>query len=979
METCELLCQLKDRNRVKQCEAIVHLAQLGPASLEKTLAAADAEVWRAVKMLVQGMEKETPAVRLATGKVARQLLLASRPDSTKNNSYLHQETMRVRELLLARMAQPDAPAQKSDRELSAFIHEQVQLSPLPAVKVEPKAPPAKDSEAEVVPPLTEIVLPQLPSPLPESFLDALVIPPDVIRKLPLAMANIYRVIPIAFKDDVLTVAMSDPRNLQILDDLRLMLGCQVEGVAAPDEQIERAIQKYYAQKTGETLYEALGAEEEGAMYSAISESAIEPVEKEPPAKEEEKTPDGGVLLDSEVELQDSEVLLVEEDLSETLLDIDDLTFEEDSGTYTLEKSDDDSAQELAPAEPAEKETKDSKKKRKPETKVGKGGKEAPIVEKEEKAGDKHRLLVKPEEMGLTGKLREAMRESEMGVTGMLKDMLERETGLPQKSKMPTPSESKQLPPARGRRKADAHTREEVSPPAEPEATEIGRRPAPRVAKTDKDERVFAESAPIKSLFNLILMQALKDKANAIYLEVLPDRCVLFGRSDKKFIEMLPPPHWLNRALVEYIKKVSGLNPDETHLAQQGSKSLQMAGRTIVCSVTTQPTPHGENCIVRLIPERPQVARTPREKSYFEKILGDEAGTPGPVERLAAQAKWLLQAMQATLGLRFILLANACDILLDTVAGYIRGIFDALKTGKAIRRRLSRRQPQEQITGLAENLAISRLQLSRLFAFSGFRLEEAYARMAPIPAWEERFSPTFALQLALELRAHLDEMKRDLSFLTAQQVRQFVSKSLFGFVTSFIPNPAQLFTPWKDWFIIVFLMRYAREDIEAMYLDVVLGYRRMLDLLQQKYSKELGDDFLAGLPAYQRTLANYEADMAERLGKNSGSGSDVEKVIADNRRALQRLQQMLANPHRLVVPRLWPRHELVAEVAKMESLVSPHPLHELELEHWLSQEVSHALRAKGMRLDAQERTARWHEARAWRQRYHLARRLWAKFV
>ncbi|NUM36201.1 MAG: Flp pilus assembly complex ATPase component TadA [Candidatus Brocadiae bacterium] len=77
-------------------------------------------------------------------------------------------------------------------------------------------------------------------------LDALDIQPDIIQKVPVAMANIYRVIPVTFKEDVLTIAMADPMNIQVLDDLRLMLHCDVKGAVSNEEQIQRAIEKYYS-------------------------------------------------------------------------------------------------------------------------------------------------------------------------------------------------------------------------------------------------------------------------------------------------------------------------------------------------------------------------------------------------------------------------------------------------------------------------------------------------------------------------------------------------------------------------------------------------------------------------------------------------------------------------------------------------------------------------------------------------------------
>jgi len=77
-------------------------------------------------------------------------------------------------------------------------------------------------------------------------LDAIQIPPDVIDRVSLSIAEVYRIVPVKFEDGVLTVAMADPLHVQALDDLRFMLNCEVEGVVASEAAVERAISKYYA-------------------------------------------------------------------------------------------------------------------------------------------------------------------------------------------------------------------------------------------------------------------------------------------------------------------------------------------------------------------------------------------------------------------------------------------------------------------------------------------------------------------------------------------------------------------------------------------------------------------------------------------------------------------------------------------------------------------------------------------------------------
>ncbi len=64
-----------------------------------------------------------------------------------------------------------------------------------------------------------------------------------------SMANVYKIMPISYENGKLTVAMADPMNLSVLDDLRFMLDCDVEGAVADEKQVQDAIDRYYGEQT----------------------------------------------------------------------------------------------------------------------------------------------------------------------------------------------------------------------------------------------------------------------------------------------------------------------------------------------------------------------------------------------------------------------------------------------------------------------------------------------------------------------------------------------------------------------------------------------------------------------------------------------------------------------------------------------------------------------------------------------------------
>jgi type IV pilus assembly protein PilB len=73
---------------------------------------------------------------------------------------------------------------------------------------------------------------------------------EVLDMVPGDVAQRYKVVPVFKNENVLTVAIGDPLDVDTLDGLRYVLKCNVEGVVAPPEEIEKAIANYYGRSTG---------------------------------------------------------------------------------------------------------------------------------------------------------------------------------------------------------------------------------------------------------------------------------------------------------------------------------------------------------------------------------------------------------------------------------------------------------------------------------------------------------------------------------------------------------------------------------------------------------------------------------------------------------------------------------------------------------------------------------------------------------
>lgn len=365
----------------------------------------------------------------------------------------------------------------------------------------------------------------------------------------------------------------------------------------------------------------------------------------------------------------------------------------------------------------------------------------------------------------------------------------------------------------------------------------------------------------------------------------------------------------------------------------------------------------------------ELAPKPKKIHTFEKFLGDEAGKPGIIERGIAQSVILMKAFDRIMGLKFLWLANSLDITISMVTGYIQNIFQAWKMTKAIQKRIHQTKTEVQIQSLSKDWVTIRIQVSRLFSFSGFYLEECQAALNLPEESQKLLLPTFPLKLVIETRGNLDDMKRDLSLLTRKQIFALMQKSFGSFFVSFIPNPVDIFMPWKDFFILIFWMNYSREDIEEMYTDFLLHYQRIFILLQEKPTnnpEKQQDSVLFPLCEYENSLLKKLKKYPEDL--------TLEQSIEAASKSLQRLLQMLLSPGTFLDPKKWTRHDLLQETATMQETQKPNPLFMLELETWLRKSLDQSLSKKGIQIDEKESRLRKEEEKDLRRRCLLEKRL-----
>lgn len=110
----------------------------------------------------------------------------------------------------------------------------------------------------------------------------------------------------------------------------------------------------------------------------------------------------------------------------------------------------------------------------------------------------------------------------------------------------------------------------------------------------------ANETPIIKFVNLVLMQAIHDRASDIHFEPFEDEFKIRYRVDGALYEMSPPPKHLAKPVASRIKIMANLDISESRLPQDGRISITLGGRQVDLRVSTLPTQFGESVVLRVL-------------------------------------------------------------------------------------------------------------------------------------------------------------------------------------------------------------------------------------------------------------------------------------------------------------------------------------------------------------------------------------------
>ena len=113
-------------------------------------------------------------------------------------------------------------------------------------------------------------------------------------------------------------------------------------------------------------------------------------------------------------------------------------------------------------------------------------------------------------------------------------------------------------------------------------------------------REISEDSPIVKLVNLLVTQAISDRASDIHIEPGEDDVRVRYRIDGVLHEVMRPPKRIQSGIISRLKVMADINIAERRIPQDGRITTMINGRHVDLRVATLPTVHGEKVVMRIL-------------------------------------------------------------------------------------------------------------------------------------------------------------------------------------------------------------------------------------------------------------------------------------------------------------------------------------------------------------------------------------------
>ena len=109
-----------------------------------------------------------------------------------------------------------------------------------------------------------------------------------------------------------------------------------------------------------------------------------------------------------------------------------------------------------------------------------------------------------------------------------------------------------------------------------------------------------DDMPVVKFVNLVLLQAVQDRASDIHFEPFEEEFKIRYRVDGALYEMTPPPLHLAMPVASRLKIMANLDISERRMPQDGRISCSIGGRQVDLRLSTLPTAFGESVVLRVL-------------------------------------------------------------------------------------------------------------------------------------------------------------------------------------------------------------------------------------------------------------------------------------------------------------------------------------------------------------------------------------------
>ncbi|MCX7626266.1 MAG: ATPase, T2SS/T4P/T4SS family, partial [Candidatus Sumerlaeaceae bacterium] len=141
-----------------------------------------------------------------------------------------------------------------------------------------------------------------------------------------------------------------------------------------------------------------------------------------------------------------------------------------------------------------------------------------------------------------------------------------------------------------------------------------------------DLEKIANEAPIIRFCNLLLLQAIKDRASDLHIEPFSNALRIRYRVDGVLREVPSPPKSWQTGIISRFKVMAGMDISETRRPQDGRIKLTVEGREIDLRISTLPVAHGEGIAMRILDKNmamlgvQQIGMMPDVLEVFLKLI-----------------------------------------------------------------------------------------------------------------------------------------------------------------------------------------------------------------------------------------------------------------------------------------------------------------------------------------------------------------------